>query len=427
MLAVVENSSSPSKSREMFSGLRARGLALLLTLSTPAALTFLSSCSREEAQAAVKPNYSSLVVNNSSDGIQLSKVPGRLASLGQLHGPLQEALVAMVAFGDMPELQEGKKIVGAHQPVLDLKNALINAHRALANAGNEKELSSIVGEILQVSTLVSSMMQSISTDSNINEYWNPEILDSRGQMKGVDLAINTQSALEKMVGALDEDMAALIPGFELSRVVYFSEVIGGAKQVVTDIGEILSKPERDQAKLDELKVKLSQSITILDAVSKEPELVKLGAGTKVLLGEMLKLHTGLAKNISDGDLKVLQTAATKALENTVTVEKETTTQLASSGYSGGGGGYFFYPHYHHWFYTGHASSHSSWNGASGFRSTSRFSSSNSLAKTGVSSSSVKSTSSGFKSGSSFGRAPSSGFKAGGFGGTGRSFGGVGVS
>lgn len=418
--------------------LRAKSLAVFLTLATPGALTSLTGCSPESSSSerGSKPQYSSLVVSGDSPGIPLTSIASRLASLGEVHGPVQDALVATIAFSETPHLGDVSKVNGSTQSVMTLKGALQSAHRALSNAGNNKDLSAIRGEIEAARSVLADLMVTISSQEGIEKSWNRSALDDQGQMRGVSIALKAQEKMEKMVAALDEDMASLIPGYELSRVVFFSEVIGGANGVITEIGAELKVTKRDDVALVGLRKKLADSIQSINGATNDPTLTKLASGTQTLLAAMTALHTSLASGVAPEKVSELQERAQSALEKIQIVEQNAQKELSERHYSGGGGVFVYRPWLYHWYGTGHASPYSSWHGATGFNSTSNFSHGTFAPGEGGGHGGVaapkgtgfgKVTGGGFK-GSSFGKAPSSsGFKAGGFGATGGSFGGRGIS
>lgn len=416
--------------------LRSKGLAILLTLSTPTAIFSLTGCSPEKDGGATptKPEYSSLVVSNTSSGMPLTSVAARLVSLGELHGPVQDALVATISFGETSGLGDPAIVNGEAATVVALKKTLQDAHRALSNAGNDPSFGPIQGQIQTVSSSVAELMTSVSSQSNIDTYWNKSALGDDGQMRGVPIALKAQEAMEKMVGALDEDMASLVPGFQLSRVVHFAETLGGAKSVVEDIGNSLKGAEQDPQPMTTLKKRLADSITAVESASKEPEVTKLATGTTEVVSTMTALYTGLAQDITHDKLTALQEKALTALEKLQVAEKEVKKELEQRQYHGST--FMYWPHMHHWYHTGAMSPYSSWGGASGFSSTSRFSTAgfhahgdaaHPVGGTTAKPSAVTKGGAGFKAGTLSRPSTSSGFKPAGFGSSGSSFGGRGIS
>lgn len=415
--------------------LRSKGLAILLTLSTPTAMFSLTSCSPEGSNSSTptKPEYSSLVVSNTSSGMPISTVASRLVSLGELHGPVQDALVATIGFGETSGLGDPASVNGDTAATVTLKKALQDAHRALSNAGNNQMFAPIQGQIQTVSGALAELMTTVSSQTNIDTYWNKSSLGDDGQMRGVPIALKAQEAMEKMVGALDEDMASLVPGFQLSRVVHFAETLGAAKSVVQEIGNSLKGSEQDTQPMSALKKRLADSITAVDETAKQPEVAKLAAGTTEVVATMTALYTALARDVTHEKLTALHEKASTALEKLQVVEKEVKKDLEQRHYHGSG--FVYYPHMYHWYHTGAMSPHSSWGGASGFSSTSRFSTAGFHAQgdaplaagTAGKTSTASKGSAGFKGGSFAKPSVSSGFKAGGFGGSGSSFGARGIS
>jgi hypothetical protein len=317
--------------------------------------------------------------------------------------------------------------------VVTLKNALQSAHRALTNAGNSSDFTAIKGQVDTVSGSIAELMNTVSSQPQFEIYWNNASHNADDQMQGVPVALKAQEQMEKLVGALDEDMAALVPGFQLSRIVQFAETLGSARTAVEAVGESLKSSERDATKVGDLKKQLADSMSRVEAISKEPELTKLAAGTDTVVTSMSALYTGLAQGLAVETLTALQGKASAALNDLKVVEGEVKKELEHRHYSGST--FVYFPHMYHWHSTGMISPYSSWGGASGFASTSRFSSGASasagdathagLAK-GASATAAKSFG-GFK-GSGFAKpGASSGFKSGGFGKTGTSFSGRAVS
>jgi hypothetical protein len=421
------------------SSLRSRSLAVLLTLATPTALTSLTSCSPETTRDGqpAKPHYSSLVTTSDAPGLPLKSVAARLTTLGELHGPVQDALVATISFSEVSDLGDLTKVNGSTASVLTLKDSLTSAHRALSNGINNGDLALIRAEIDKTASAVAQLMTTISSQEEMTRSWSRSALSANQEMPGIAIAVHAQNQMEQMVSALDADMAALIPGYELSRVVFFSEILGATKATVTAIGDLLKNSERDEPALSEHRKKIASLISSLEATQKDQSLTGLASGTSQLFHEMTKLHTSLSPSSSLEKLQEAQKSAQIALEQLALVEQQTQKDLAQRHYTSGGGVYIYQPWGYHWYGTGYPSVYSSWNGASGFNSTASFSRSAFAPNDGGltdgspsakrAAASGKTLNSGFK-GSSFGRAPTSpGFKTGGFGRTGASFGGSGIS
>lgn len=308
--------------------------ASVFTLASPIMPALFTGCSFGPQQ----PEFSSLVTRGASGspGLKLDTIPGRLATLGAVHRPVYEALVATITFGETADLGDLKKVNEQSPSVRTLSQVLRDTQRALSNAQNSRDLLTIKPKIVETKSAIGELAESISTREKMEIFWNMNRLNEWDELKGSSTAIRAQEKMQKMVEALDEDIASLVPGYELSRVISFSRYLGGAQTILGDVKTALAAPSLNQDELGVLNGKLAQSIQEINQATSDPSLTKLASGTPRLLTAMTALHTGLMKGASANEIKELQGKAETALEQLKILDQSTSSELKERNYSGGG-------------------------------------------------------------------------------------------